>query len=65
MIYKTYIGFSWIGWLNVLILQWFCLRIEMTIDNDTKVITKYKLLGFIKPGTGWSGKYVWLKKVWK
>jgi hypothetical protein len=54
-------GYSWIGILNILLLQWFFVRLQATADKDMN-ITKFEIIGPIVPMTGWWSKYVWLSK---
>jgi len=58
----VFLGYSWIGWLNLLILQWMFVRLEATIDTDSREIIHYHLIGFILPATGWMSDYIWLFK---
>jgi hypothetical protein len=54
-------GYSWLGILNMLVIQWFFIRLQLTCDGG--VIVGWKLIGFIVPLTGWWSPYIWLKKL--
>lgn len=59
---------SWLGILNIIIIQWFCMRVEAEVDDLTnRNITKFNLIGFIVPVTGWrnTGEYVFIWKEWR
>ena len=64
-------GYSWLGFLNLLIVQWFFVRIQACVDTDDHGhIFELELIGFILPLTGWWGKYVRLGpkrylKIWE
>lgn len=45
--------------LNVLILQWFCIRLTRCTDTKTEW---YTIQGFILPWTGWSDEFIFLSK---
>lgn len=56
-------GYSWIGILNQLLLQWFFIRLEASLDNakDRRIVA-LRIIGPILPLTGWWSKYIWLTK---
>jgi hypothetical protein len=56
------LGYSWIGLLNLVLLQWLFVRVQATVDTTSGEITKFKIIGPIVPMTGWWSKYIWLKK---
>lgn len=62
MKYRTFMGYSQIGWLNILLFQWLFIRLQMTVSKNK--IIKYKIIGIIKPCTGWNNNYIWIKKIW-
>lgn len=43
------------GWLNYLIVQWFCIRITRTEDWS-----KFCILKWVVPGTGWGTDYKYI-----
>lgn len=49
-------GYSWIGWLNITILQWFFVRLYY-VENDQNNIENYGLMFPIVPLTGWWSNY--------
>lgn len=60
---------SWLGLLNRILLQWFFIRLQASIDVYPE-ITGFQLIGFIIPTTGWSTGYKYVgkefeKTVWK
>ena len=60
---KRFLGYTILGWTNLLILQWFFVRLQATMDEDYNVIG-WKIIGLIVPGSGWWTQYVWVKRVW-
>lgn len=55
---KTFLGLTVVGWFNMLILQWFCVRLAYSVDpkpNDGSV--GFGFLYPIVPLTGWRGRY--------
>lgn len=46
---KKILGKTWVGWLNILLLQWFCIRLGY--GNE------WKILKWIVPCTGWWSDY--------
>ena len=50
-------GFSWVGWLNIIVLQWFFVRLWYDDDGH------YGWYRGIIPTTGWNSNYRhWSKK---
>jgi hypothetical protein len=49
-------GYSWIGWLNIVILQWFFVRLFYS-ENEQGNIENYGFIFPIVPLTGWWGDY--------
>jgi hypothetical protein len=45
-----FFGENWVGWTNMLFLQWFFIRLYYTDGLETK----YGFLKFIVPLTGWT-----------
>lgn len=56
-------GYSWVGWLNIIILQWFFIRLYYSV-NEQNSIECYGFLFPIVPLTGWWSDYV-PQKPWK
>jgi hypothetical protein len=54
---KKQFGPTLIGWLNIIILQWFFVRLYY-VENDQNVIERCGLIYPIVPLTGWWGNYV-------
>lgn len=53
-------GYSWLGILNMLLLQWFFIRLQLTCDKGE--IVSWKIIGPVVPLTGWWSKYIFLGK---
>ena len=51
---KKIFGKTWVGMLNIVILQWFFIRLSYG-DN-------WRILYWILPITGWFSNYVYLNK---
>lgn len=49
-----FLGRTWVGWLNILLLQWFFIRLGYSKE--------WKLLRWVVPWTGWWSDYIWVKK---
>lgn len=49
-------GENWVGWLNILILQWFFVRLYYTECKKTK----WGLLKKVVPLTGWWNEFVYI-----
>ena len=58
--------FTWLGFFNFFILQWFFIRLfkyNIEISNeDVPEIWKYKIIKWIIPLTGWNNDYKYLNK---
>jgi hypothetical protein len=55
---RRVLGLSWIGWLNTLVLQWFWVRLQLTIERDGGSTTSsFQLLLPVAPLTGWWSDY--------
>ena len=50
---RVFLGKTWVGWLNIMILQWFFIRLGYG--------EKWRLLRWIVPCTGWWSDYVYVK----
>lgn len=57
---------TWLGFLNYYILQWLCVRLYKTVEDDGS-ISGWGLWYWIRPGTGWRDSetgvnvdYVWM-----
>lgn len=53
---KEFCGFTWVGWLNIFILQWFFVRLQGAIEEDGK--TQWQIIIPVVPLTGWFSDYV-------
>lgn len=53
---KKFFGHTWLGWLNIIVLQWFCIRLAQSIDMTTQD-RKWFILKWIVPTTGWNSDY--------
>jgi hypothetical protein len=53
---KTFFGSSWIGWLNIIVMQWLFVRL-FYIQEDNGQISGYGILFPIFPLTGWWNGY--------
>ena len=60
---KKILGYTWVGWLNIIILQWFFIRLYY-IENDQNIIENYGIMFPIVPLTGWWNNY-FPTKYWK
>lgn len=60
---KTLFGYSWVGWLNIIVLQWFFTRLYYSV-NDQGGVEYYGLYFPIVPLTGWWSDY-FPSKYWK
>jgi hypothetical protein len=50
---------TWLGWLNLLLVQWSFFRIARRVDLKGKQ-TGWSILGPVLPMTGWGSPYVWI-----
>lgn len=57
---KQVLGFTWIGWLNIVLLQWLFFRLMYTVDEQGGKPTSYSLIFWIVPVTGWWANYIYL-----
>jgi hypothetical protein len=57
---SRFFGYTWVGWLNILILQWFFVRLQRTTEPLRP--DKFNLLKWIYPTTGWNTDYKFLGK---
>lgn len=54
MILRKYFGYTVVGWLNMIVLQWFFVRLEYGYyKSRTDLITSLRLRYFVMPLTGW------------
>jgi hypothetical protein len=58
---RKFLGKSWVGWLNIFILQWLFIRLAYSI-NLNRQHTKYIILKWIVPTTGWWSDFVYIYK---
>ena len=52
------LGLSWVGWLNFILLQWVGIRLAYVVDG--RRITRWYLLRWIVPLTGWWSHYLYV-----
>lgn len=52
---RSFLGYTWVGWLNIVLLQWFWLRLQGSIDNDRP--TQWQIITPVAPLTGWRSNY--------
>lgn len=58
---KKFLGYTWVGWLNIMVLQWFFIRLQYSIDYEGDPTPKnFMLLRGIVPLTGWLTNYIWV-----
>ena len=53
---KTFLGYTWVGWLNILLFQWFFFRLAFVIDGDANRIG-WLTIKWVWPLTGWKSNY--------
>ena len=53
---KYFLGLTWVGWFNFIILQWFFVRLFYTI-NDDDTLGDFGLMFFVFPLSGWWWSY--------
>jgi hypothetical protein len=53
-------GYSWLGIINMVIIQWLFIRLQATCDKGQ--IVRFDFIGPIVPLTGWWGPYVRIGK---
>ena len=51
---------SWLGRLNYYLLQWMYIRMYKTVELDGS-ISEWGIMYWVKPMSGWSSKYKWVK----
>lgn len=56
--------YSWVGLLNIFIIQWLFIRIQISVKSKTdRTIVDWNIIGFILPLTGWFSKYIYVYKI--
>lgn len=50
-------SYTWVGWLNILLLQWLFVRLYYVIDSNDQM-KSYGILLPIIPFTGWYTNYL-------
>lgn len=58
---KSFFGHTWLGWLNLIILQWFFIRLAEELDLQN-MHRKWTILRWVIPTTGWKSDYIFLGK---
>jgi len=51
-------GFTWVGWLNFLLAQWFWLRLQGEVDEDSDHC-QWQVIAPVAPLTGWKKHSYW------
>lgn len=51
---------TWLGWLNIIVLQWFFIRLARNFRDDE--LTGFSVIGLILPMTGWGLPYAYIFK---
>lgn len=53
---RKFLGWTWVGWLNILLFQWFWCRLQAMVEDDNSV-KAWQLIAPVAPLTGWYTKY--------
>lgn len=56
---RTFLGFTWVGWLNLLALQFFFVRL---VHDGRRA---FAFVGPVLPLTGWISGYVGFHHLWR
>jgi hypothetical protein len=61
---RRYKGWSWVGVVNFLILQWFFVRLYGTvfIEDSGREVMVLSTIGPVVPLTGWWNDFWWLTR---
>jgi hypothetical protein len=73
---KRFLGYTWVGWLNILVIQWLFVRLSRMGDITTDGVgvatfraASYGIIGFVLPCSGWGwgrlSSYRWLGAPWE
>jgi hypothetical protein len=54
---KTVFGYTWIGWTNILLVQWLGIRLCYVADIADGELLTLCILYWVVPGTGWFTRY--------
>ncbi len=57
---KKFLGKSWLWYLNFFILQWLFIRLGIILNNDNTTISKFSIIKYPYPLTGWWSNYKWI-----
>ncbi len=57
-------GYSLMGIINLLWVQWFFVRIEATVSDSCECFS-IGLMGFVLPWSGWWNRYIKLGQTWR
>jgi len=60
---KKLFGYTWVGWLNIIVLQWLFVRLYYA-ESDSGSVENYGIIFPIVPLTGWWSDYLPLSKYW-
>jgi len=55
---------TWVGYLNMFVLQWFFIRLayHVEIDDPEQLKFDFFIIKWVVPMTGWWGEYIWVLK---
>jgi hypothetical protein len=62
---KAFLGYTWVGWLNIILLQWFFIRLAELQYTETGQHISWHIAYGIVPLTGWCGNHVFFGKEMK
>jgi hypothetical protein len=54
---KEGVKISWVGWINLILFQFFCIRLGKIVDKEDGHIIGYKILKWVYPFSGWFNDY--------
>jgi len=57
---RKFLTNTWVGWLNILILQWLFIRLAYVTDTEKPDWCGWKLQKGIVPLTGWWSDYIYI-----
>lgn len=54
---RKFLGYTWLGWLNRILLQWFFIRLSELQQTSTQDHIAWQISYWIVPCTGWTTDY--------
>lgn len=60
---KKYFGHTWLGWLNYIVFQWFCVRLTEVVDYNVlgeEINSRWEFTYWIVPLSGWKGDFKYI-----